>query len=189
MDMWMASVQEALGIGYDILVYGIGIVAMVFSIIAVQFKRRVTIVFCNFLGQAAWVAYFLLQSDMVSAIACALSAIMLAAFARKDRWPWATSPVCVISFAVVIAGFSLLSAQSWIDAFPLLAGVFAVIANSRSEEKRVRQFSLLWFAFWLVNSTLRWYPVAFINDFLCTVSAVVALVRYRERRPTGADEN
>ena len=178
------SVDEfanALGIGYYILVYAIGIVAMALSVIAVQFKHRVTIIIVNFLGQTCWVAYFLLQGDVTSAIACALSAVMLAVFAKQSKWKWVKSPFCILSFIVLISALSLLSFAVWADIFPLLAGVFLVIANSRTSEKRLRQFTLLWSLFWLMNSAFKMYPVAFVNDFLCTVSTVIALIRYKEK--------
>ena len=173
---------EALGFGYYILVYAIGIVAMALSVVAFQFKRRVTIIISNFLGQSCWVLYFLLQGDLTSAIACALSALMLAVFAKRDKWNWVKSPFCILFFIVLLSGFSLLSFAVWSDAFPLLAGVFAVIANSRKSEKRLRQFSFLWSLFWLMNSTFKMYPVAFVNDLFCTVSTVVSLIRYREKK-------
>lgn len=176
------GLMEALGKGYWILVYGVGVLAMLLSIIAFQFKRRVTIILSNFLGQVSWVIYFLLQGDVTSAVASGLSALMMAVFSQKERWKWAVSPFTVVLFTALICGFSLLSFETWSDIFPLLAGVFAVIANSRSSEKRLRQFSLLWCLFWLLNSTFKTYPVAFANDFLCTVSTVVALIRYREKR-------
>ena len=171
----------ALGKGYWVLVYGVGLIAMILSIVAFQFKRRVTIILSNFLGQVSWVLYFLLQGDLTSSIACALSAVMMAVFSKKDKWKWATSPVSIGVFIILISGFSLLSFAVWSDIFPLLAGVFAVIANSRSSEKRLRQYSLFWCLFWLLNSAFKMYPVAFANDFLCTVSTIVALIRYREK--------
>ena len=176
------GIIQALGKSYYVFVYGIGLIAMVLSIIAFQFKHRVTIILSNFLGQTCWVIYFLLQGDLTSAIACALSAIMLAVFSKKDQWKWSTSPFTIALFIVLISGFSLLSFGVWSDIFPLLAGIFAVIANSRSEEKRLRQFSLFWCLFWLLNSIFKMYPVAFANDLLCTVSTVVALIRYRDKK-------
>ena len=171
----------ATGLGYSILVWIVGILAMVLSVIAFQFKHRVTIVVFNFLGQSCWVLYFVLQSDFASAISCGLCAVMLALFSQKDRWKWATGKVSVILFLGIICGFSLLAFSSWKDIFPLLAGFFCVIANSRSTEKRLRQFSILWCLSWLINSTIKVYPVAFANDLLCTVSTVVSLIRYRDK--------
>ena len=173
---------NALGLWYYILVYGVGLIAMALSIMAFQFKHRVTIILCSAFGQMCWVAYFLLQGDVTSAIACALSAIMLAVFSKKDKWKWSTSPYSIAAFLVVLSGFSLLSFQGWTDIFPLLAGIFAVIANSRASEKRLRQFSVFWCLFWLLNSAFKMYPVALANDLLCTVSTIVALVRYKERK-------
>jgi hypothetical protein len=107
---------------------------------------------------------------------------MLAVFAKKDKWSWATSPALIITFIALISGFSLLSFKDWTDMFPLLAGVFAVLANSRATEKRLRQLSFFWCLFWLLNSTFKMYPIAFANDLFCTVSTVVALIRYRDKR-------
>ena len=172
---------ETMGFWYYIMVYGIGIVAMFFSVIAVQFKRRVTIILSTCFGQISWILYFALQGDLTSAIACALSAIMLAVFAKKEEWKWAVSKTTVTLFIVLISGFAVWTFRVWSDIFPIIAGVFAVIANSCSSEKRLRQYTLIWCVAWLLNSTFKLYPVAFANDFLCTASTVIALVRYRNK--------
>ena len=172
---------SAMGIWYYILVYGIGLIAMGLSVIAFQFKHRVTIILSSFFGQSCWVAHFFLQGDLTSAIACALSALMLAVFSKKEKWKWSTHPITVAVFIVLITGFSLLSFAGWMDIFPLLAGVFAVIANSRATERSLRRFSFFWCLFWLLNSIFKRYPVAFANDLLCTVSTVVGMIRYREK--------
>ena len=155
---------------------------MIFSICAFQFKKRVTIILANCIGQICWVVHFLLQGDATSAIACGLSAIMLAVFSKKDKWKWATNPWSIGFFITLLSGFSLLTFSGWKDIFPLLAGVFAVIANSRSTEKRLRQFGLFWCIFWLLNSAFKFYPIALANDILCTSSAVISLIRYRDKK-------
>lgn len=169
----------SLGIGYYIIVYAIGVLAMTLSIIAYQFKHRTSIILGTLFGQLCWVVHFLLQGDLTSAIICALTVAMLAVFAKRNEWKWVKTPFCIISFVVLISGFSVLSFAVWSDIFPILAGFFAVIANSRSNEKRLRQFSVLFCFFWLMNSTFKLYPLAFINDLFCLISAVVSLIRYR----------
>lgn len=180
MNFIVDELIASLGIGYYIIVYGIGILAMTLSVIAFQFKNKITIILSSFFGQICWVAHFLLQGDLTSAIACGLSALMLAVFSKSDKWKWSTHPFVVLFFIVLISGFSLLSFKGWKDVFPLLAGVFAVIANSRKTAKYLRLFSVLWCLFWLMNSIFKKYPVAFVNDALCTVSTVISLIRYRD---------
>lgn len=186
LGVWIENMIHFMGKGYYILVYGIGILAMTFSVSAFQFKKRVAIILGSFLGQACWVLYFLLQDDLMSAIACGLSSVMLAIFSKKDKWSWTTGPISITLFILIFSVFSLFSFQTWSDIFPLLAGVFAVIANSRTTEKRLRQFSVLWCLFWLLNSTFKMYPVAFLNDFLCTASTVISLIRYRNKESSVA---
>ena len=182
--MWAYSVEglsAALGIWYYILVYGVGVVAMVLSTAAYQLSFRVAIILCTLLGQSAWVVYFLLQGDLASAVACALTALMLGIFAGQKRWRFAKSPWCIALFILLLSAFSLLSFSGWSDIFPLLAGVLAVIANSRKSERALRIFSFFFCLFWLLNSTFKGYPVAFVNDLFCTVSTVIGLIRYREK--------
>ena len=76
---------KILGTGYYIIVYAIGFFAMALSVISFQFKKRVSIILCNCFGQTSWIIYFLLQGDLVSAIACGLSAIMLWFFSKKEQ--------------------------------------------------------------------------------------------------------
>ena len=177
----VAPMIHSMGIGYYILVYSVGLFAMAFNVFAFQLKHRVAIILCNFIGQCCWVAYFLLQGDVISAITCGLSAVMLLLFSKKEQWKWSTTPLTVTLFVLLFIGLSLLSFRMWSDIFPLLAGVFAVIANSRTSEKRLRQLSVFWCFFWLLNSAFKMYPVAFLNDFLCTVSTIVSLIRYRSK--------
>ena len=179
---FVAYMMNSMGIGYYVLVYATGVLAMTFSVIAFQFKRRVTIILSNFFGQSCWVIYFLIQDDLMSAIACALSAVMLALFSKKDKWSWAAGPTSIGVFLLLFSGFSLFTFRVWSDVFPLLAGVFAVIANSRATEKILRRFSVLWCLFWLLNSAFKMYPVALLNDLMCTLSAIVSLIRYRDKR-------
>ena len=169
------------GTGYGILIYAVGIVAIAFSVAAFQLKHRVSIILCTFCGQSCWVLHFLLQADFTSAVSCGLSAVMLAVFSRQNKWKWATGPAMIALFITLISGFSLLTFKTWKDAFPLMAGVFVVIANSRKSEKRLRQFSLLWCLSWMMNSITKGYPVAFVRDFSCAASTVVGLIRCRKK--------
>ena len=167
-----------------VLIYAVGILAMVLSVIAYQFKYRVTIIVVNFSGQACWVIYFLLQSDFTSAVSCALTVIVMAIYSMKGKWTWVSSRICFATFMVAMISFSLVTFAGWKDIFPLLAGVFAVIANSRSDEHSLRFFSAIWCALWLMNSILKVYPVAFVNDVLCTSSSIISIFRYRETKPS-----
>ena len=167
-----------------VLIYAVGILAMVLSVIAYQFKYRVTIIVVNFSGQACWVIYFLLQSDFTSAVSCALTVIVMAIYSMKGKWTWVSSKICFVSFMVAMISFSVITFAGWKDIFPLLAGVFAVIANSRSDEHSLRFFLAIWCALWLMNSILKVYPVAFVNDVLCTSSSIISIFRYRETKPS-----
>ena len=176
---------DGAGAGLTALIYAVGILAMLLSVIAYQFKYRVTIIVVNFSGQACWVLYFLLQKDFASAAACFLTVVVMAVYSMMGKWKWTSSKICFLSFLVITVTFSLITFAGWRDVFPLLAGVFAVIANSRSDERSLRFYSAIWCALWLVNSIVKVYPVAFINDVLCTASSIISIFRYRKTESAG----
>ena len=181
MEGLINDLSESLGILYYVLVYAVGVVAVCFSITSFQMKRRFLIVILNCFGQLAWVVYFLLQADLVSAIACGLSALMLAVFSQKERWAWSCGYISIGVFITVLTGFSIISFKVWSDIFPIFAGIFAVIANSRTDERTLRIFAVPWCLSWMFNSICKLYPIALFNDVFCAVSAILALVRYREK--------
>ena len=68
---------DGASVGLTVAIYAVGIMAMLLSVIAYQFKYRVTIIVVNFSGQACWVLYFLLQSDFTSAVSCAITVAVM----------------------------------------------------------------------------------------------------------------
>lgn len=174
------GLSSSLGGWYYALVYMVGALAIIFSTSAYQFKRRAAIILFNCFGQICWVLHFLLQGDLTSAIASGISALMLAVFSKKGDWKWVSHNAVVIFFIAVLSGSSLLSFKVWHDVFPILAGIFAVIANSRTKESQLRKYALLWCIFWMFNSIFKGYPIALANDVMCTVSTAVSMVRYKD---------
>ena len=100
--------------------------------IAFQFKRRVTIILSNFLGQTCWVIYFLLQGDLTSAIACALSAVMLALGIGLQNFPEGVCAAVPMRNAGKSCGQSFLIGQSSGMVEPI-AGVLGALAATKTQ--------------------------------------------------------
>lgn len=181
MDGMVLALQNGLGFFYDILVWGVGILAMAFSVSAYQLRHRVAILLFMIFSRFAWIAYFFLQGNLTSVIANILTALILAVFAKQDKWKWATAPVTVFAAVLLMSVSSLLSFTDWTGIFPLLGGVFAVLSSSRKSEQSLRLLALADCLAWLTNSVLHLYYVAIANDLFCTVSAAVAFIRYRKK--------
>ena len=91
---------DGAGVGLTVAIYAVGIMAMLLSVIAYQFKYRVTIIVVNFSGQACWVLYFLLQSDFTSAVSCAITVAVMVVYSMKDKWKWVSNKLCPITFTL-----------------------------------------------------------------------------------------
>jgi hypothetical protein len=110
---------------------------------------------------------------------CLLSAVIIADSGYVMFFNTPYTEASFISFLAMFIGSFMAYSNKRKKVYLLLAGVFAVIANSQTKEKQLRQYSLLWHGFWLIISVLRVYPVAIINDVMCEISTVIGVIRYR----------
>ena len=172
---------EGLGIFYYVLVYGVGICAMASAFISYQFERRATILLFNYVAQMLWITYFLLQADVSSAIACAITSLALITYSRKGKWKWVSSKITLAVCVLIIAGTTLTSFRVWSDILPVLGSTCAVLSYSRTKENELRALSLACYLFWFCNSLFKMYPVALISDFTSITSVVISLIRYRKK--------
>ena len=57
LSVLVETMLHSMGVGYYILVYGIGVLAMLFSVASFQFKKRVTIIGLHSKGQFSKIRY------------------------------------------------------------------------------------------------------------------------------------
>ncbi len=185
---YVSVLKDALGIWYQIIFNTIGVLAMLFSVIAYQFKRRFAIMSFTLTGQACWVLYFVWQGDLVSALTCFITVSMVVVFLFRDRAAWAKSRVWLFVFLGAIVLSSVLTFRDWRDVFPMFAGVFIVLSNYMLDETKLRIFALCSLICWVANGALKGYYVALISDLSSLISNVVSLYRYRNVKKK-EDEN
>lgn len=180
-DVISKSIVDAmlsLGIWNDIIVNGVGVVALIFLVASYQMKDR-TSIFNVYLGAAiAWIFYFLLQGNIASALMNVVGIVRTLIFKLRGKYKWVDSKWTLVIFLVVMLGLTALSFRDWRDVFPLLATAFSTFAFFAIKEKSIRVINLGAYLAWILNGVTCGYWVALACDSITFISLIVALVRF-----------
>ncbi len=173
-----------LGLWYIVLINFFGVLAIVIKVTEYQFKKRVTRFIICILASLCWLLYFLVQGQTVSALANLVSVLQTIVFMQRDKYEWAKSKIWLYVFLVAQIAICVFGFKVWHDIFPPLAGVFGAIAYFVIDEKTYRYFALLNVVFWLANSIAKMpmTVLALVCDATCTVSGLIGLYRFYERK-------
>ncbi len=173
-----------MGVYYIVLINIFGVLAIITKLTEYQFKKRIVRSLICFTAGLWWLFYFVLQGETVSALANLVSMIQVLIFMQRDTHKWAKSKIWLFVFLSLNLIICILGFKVWHDIFPPLAGIFGAIAYFVIDEKTYRYFALFNVVFWLANSIAKMpmTVLALVCDSTCTVSALIGLYRFYNRK-------
>ncbi len=178
----------SLGVWNDIIVNGVGVVALIFLVTSYQMKDRTAIFNVYFGAAIAWIVYFLLQGNIASALMNIVGVVRTFVFKLRGKYKWVDSKWNLVAFLVVIVGLTALSFRDWRDVFPLLATAFSTFAFFAIKENSIRMIDLFAYIAWILNGVTGGYWVALACDTITFLSLIVALIRFYKKRTQIQDE-
>ncbi|MBO7214472.1 MAG: YgjV family protein [Clostridia bacterium] len=174
----MVNSLKTLGVWYYVILNAFGVIAILLKVTEFQFKKRSTILTFALLASTCWIFYFILYGDLVSAIVNFVCIVQGYVFLCREKYKWANSKLWFFFFLVVQITLGIIFFKVWHDIFPIIAGVFNVIAYFVMNKTQYRFFGLCCLIFWVLNSAFKFYPIALANDVFGSISAFVSIVRY-----------
>ena len=161
------------------LAFVVGIAAVNFYLIGYQQKVRTRIILFNVTSRILYIIQYIMLSAFEGAvldIAGTVSSIMAQKKDNpffKNHIKWLVAGVNLMIFVCGIATYK--------NIFSLLPVVGVILHTSAfwiTDEKRIRQVSLLGSPFWLVYNYISGAYGSCVGDVLSMVSIVVAMLRY-----------
>ncbi len=173
-----------MGVYYIVLINIFGVLAIITKLTEYQFKKRIVRSLICFTAGLWWLFYFVLQGETVSSLANLVSMLQVLVFMQRDTHKWAKSKIWLFVFLSLNLVICILGFKVWHDIFPPLAGIFGAIAYFVIDEKTYRYFALFNVVFWLANSIAKMpmTVLALVCDSTCTVSALIGLYRFYNRK-------
>ncbi|MBR6737864.1 MAG: YgjV family protein [Clostridia bacterium] len=179
-DFVSATVQslKSLGVWYLVILNAFGVIAIILKVTEFQLKKRSTVILFALLAALCWVMYFLLQGDLTSAFTCFIGVIQGLIFLQREKYKWASSVLWLYFFVIIQIVSGVLCFKEWHDIFAISAGVLNAFAYFVISRKKYRVLGFACLFAWVLNSTFKFYPLAFVNDLFECISALIAIIRF-----------
>lgn len=166
----------------------IGLAAVGLYLLSYQLKKRKQIVWATCISNALYVLQYVLLGAFSGAVMDALSAVgsFLAGKKHAPHFKAYTRWIAAANLIVIaVAGIAIAIVQrDPIELLPILGALFQTGGLWCEDEQTIRKFGLCGAPFWLVyNYISQAYGAAF-GSVLAIVSAVTAMMRYREKKST-----
>lgn len=168
----------------SVLAQMIGLCAVAAFLLSYQQKKRSNIIFLNALSRCLYILQYILLGAYSGAVLDVLGTVssMIAgkkdtAFVRKH----AVGLLIAVDVCIVAAGVLMVFVnRSWLDLLPAAGVLLHTGAFWLSDERRIRQVSLLGSPFWLVYNLFSRAYGSMIGDILSICSIIIAMVRYKD---------
>ena len=172
------NLSANLGIWYLIILNAFGVLAIICKICEYQAKKRSTMFTIAILANVCWVLYFAFYGDAVSALTCFINTVKLCIFSYRGKYKWAESIVWLYVFIALQATVSVLTYTNWKDIITTIAGFLGIFAYFFKNQKTYRLLSFIHMSVWVLNSIIKFYPIALISDSISVASCAVAIYRF-----------
>ncbi|BCL82050.1 YgjV family protein [Ktedonobacteria bacterium brp13] len=162
----------------QILIQGIGYVALLFAILSFQKNKRGIILFYQIISQTLFFAHYSLLHAWTGAainVICTLRAII---FYQKDRKTWAQNVVWVYAF---MGAFILTALVTWTNYYGLLA-IIATLGDTfalwKGSTKSMRFFMLMPRPLWLLYNLLVGSYAGMTTEVFVFLSVLIGILRF-----------
>ena len=157
----------------------VGITAVVIYLLGYQQKTRKRIIILNATSRALYILQYLLLGAFEGAV-LDIAGIISSVLAQKKDKPFVKKhlKIYIIGVNLLIVVMGLLTYKNVFSLLPIGGVLLHTSAFWITDEKRIRQVSLLGCPFWLVYNLISRAYGSVIGDALSILSLVIAIFRY-----------
>ena len=162
----------------QILIQGIGFLALFFVILSFQKKERLTLLWVMLIGLLLFVVHFFLLNAWTGALMNLIEVWIVFVSFKKDTVIWARWRVWPYIFVVVyiLAGF--LTVKTFTDTLPIIAQIFGAIAVWQKNPRAIRCTMLAPRPLWFIYNFIVGSYAGMVTEVLILISVVVGIVRF-----------
>ena len=152
--------------------------ALIANVVAIQLKKKKQILFFWIFAAFFFTLSFIFLQAYSGALACAIAGVQttLSYFFEKRNKKFPLWLAIISIFVSLLAGF--FTYQHPLDLLPIIAAIVYVYSIVQTQEKFIRQLTLLNLFIWIIYDFVIGAYVTAISDAIFIVSTIVAISRY-----------
>ncbi|OGE32841.1 hypothetical protein A3C59_04430 [Candidatus Daviesbacteria bacterium RIFCSPHIGHO2_02_FULL_36_13] len=162
----------------QVVIQGIGFVALLFVIFSFQKNKRLALLSFMLIGLLLFVVHYSLLGAWIGALMNLIEAGMVFVAFKKETRLWAQQkfwPYLFISL-FIIAG--AVTSKSWVDSFPVLAQIFGTIAVWQTNPRAIRFIMLAPRPLWFIYNLIVGSYAGMATEIFIFLSVVTGIVRF-----------
>lgn len=138
----------------DLLIQGIGIVALFFILRSYQSKTRSEILGNQLVGSLIFVFHFACLFAWVGALTNVLVVLRNFVFDQKGKHAWASHFLWVPVFCVALAAIPILFPEGWVGLLPVISTIIGTYGRWRDNAAEIRVYALIGVVLWIPYTVL-----------------------------------
>lgn len=165
----------------QIVIQGIGFIAMALGIYSFQLKKRASIILCQMGGSCLWATQFLILGTYSGAIQNTIAIARNAVLAQREKHHWASSRItaAIIYTLITTAGVLTVMLEGYWALLTVGAMLLQTFAFYFTNANAIRRISLCVCALWLVYDVHAGSIAGVCCEIFGICSIIIALIRYR----------
>ena len=162
----------------QIIIQGIGYVALGFVLLSFQKRTRVNILLVMLTGLVLFVIHFALLHAWTGALMNAVEALVVFVAYKKETMTWAKHKAWPYIFILTYVLVGLLTQHSLINSLPIIAQIFGAIAVWQTNPKTIRGLMLIPRPLWFVYNLAVGSYAGMTAEIVILASVVTGIIRF-----------
>jgi len=162
----------------QIIIQGIGYLALLFVVLSFQRNSRPKLLFFMIIGLVLFVVHYALLGAWVGALLNLIEGGMTFVAYRKETDAWAQKRVWPYAFAALFIIAGVVVAKSYVDLLPVIAQIVGTIAVWQTNPKRIRFIMLIPRPLWFTYNLFVGSYAGMTTEVIILLSVVIGAVRF-----------
>ena len=166
---------------------GVGLVAIVCSLLSFQAKKRSGIMAMQMSASMLFCIKLFLLGAWTGACLDLISFFRTLIFANNQK-KWASSPLWLLFFATVMVVTGIFTWESPLSLLAILGALFSTLALWMKKEQYIRLISLLVGCCWIIYYIPFKDFTGIASESIAIISILIALLRFKSKKDDAANE-
>ena len=161
----------------QLVIRGLGIAALVASLLSFQFKKHKQIVLCKMLSELTFALQYFLMGAYTGCLLDLISGARNFLFYRFVEKKRSTVPL-ILLFSLLVVVLAIGSWAGPISLLPMVAKLLTTVSYGMKNERLLRCITLPSCAFWIAYNVFVGNWEAMISDSLSLISILIAICKF-----------
>ena len=166
---------------WDIIIQGIGFLALASSLVSFQFKKHRQIMLFRTASELIFALQYILMGEWSGAAMDGISVIRNTLYTQLVKKNRSTTPV-IIGFCIFVVIIGIVTFKGIISLLPIISKLLTTISYGMKNERWLRLITLPSCIFWIIYNVYVGSAAGILADSMTLISLMIAVYKFDIRK-------